>query len=116
MDTLFASRLTTTRRLSSEVRAMVVEWLGVLSFGPPFTAPRPIKPTKTSASAITERDATRLFSPRVGQDRINIVRRDLIGFITCSFPSSMDKLFLLLLCPVLSRHLCFTSSRGQLNT
>ena len=29
IDTLFASRLTTTTRCSSEVRAMVVEWLDV---------------------------------------------------------------------------------------
>src|SRR5262245_42488214 len=96
IETLFASRLTTTRRVSSEVKAMVVE--RVDGGSAPFsdcalffllflcvTAPMPTRPTKTTTSTITERGATRPSSPRNGDDRIKFVRADLIRFITCSF-------------------------------
>src|SRR5215470_7568980 len=87
IETLFASRLTTTRRVSSEVRAMVVERVGPsrLELFVLFlcaAAPIPTRPIKTATSTSTERGATRPSSPRSGDDRITVVRVDLRRFIT----------------------------------
>ena len=46
IDTLFASRLTMTKRRSSEVRAIVVDRVGA-------AAARPTSPTNTAARTIT---------------------------------------------------------------
>src|SRR5215470_13426979 len=89
IETLFASRLTTTRRVSSEVRAMVVERVGPSRLALFLlllcaAAPMPTRPIKTTTSTSTERGATRPSSPRSGDDRIKVVRVNLRRFIVDS--------------------------------
>src|SRR5262249_12124075 len=85
IETLSASRLTTTRRVSSEVRAMVVERVGAAIASLVCRAlPRPRRATKTITSIITERKATHPSSPRNGDDRIKVVGIHLRRFIVDS--------------------------------
>src|SRR5262249_17834052 len=71
MDTVFASRLTTTRRVSSEVRAMVVERVGA-------AAARPTRPINTAASTIAKRILTPPSSRHRANDRTKVTGENLI--------------------------------------
>src|SRR5215470_1682741 len=92
MDTLFASRLTTITRVSSEVRAMVVEWVGA-------AAPRPTSPPKPAIITITKRAPTRPFLRHRGNrtkvDRLTVVLKIIYtpppaAGRNCSAQSSAD--------------------------
>ena len=72
IETLFASRLTTTSRVSSEVSAMVVEWVPRLTrlFWAAPGATRLANSTASTIGEAVERSPNRAFAPRRNNDRM----------------------------------------------
>src|SRR4030095_4917487 len=93
IDRLFASRLTTTRRVSSEVSAMVVERVGAaIASLVCRRVLRPTRPTMTATSTTAGRWATHPSSPCSGDDcmkflkaRFMILLLSLLNAAYCSW-------------------------------